>query len=64
MRFRTGTEPIALPRSWEVKPLELDLTRAVSDEDYVLVRKPGPQPKGFRAAAHAGRWWLYAPEAR
>jgi hypothetical protein len=53
-----------LPRSWETRSLELDLKRAVSDEDYVLVRKPGPQPPGFALVARAGNWWLYAPEAR
>ena len=64
VRFRKETEPVALPRSWEVRPLELDLPRAVSDEDYVLVRTPGPEPKGFRVIAQAGRWSLYAPDAR
>ena len=64
VRFRKQSEPVSLPRSWEVKPLELDLARAVSDEDYVLVRKPGPEPTGFQPVAHAGRWWLYAPAAR
>ena len=64
VRFRKAAEPVSLPRSWEVKPLELDLARAVSDEDYVLVREPGPQPQGFHPVAQAGRWWLYAPDAR
>ncbi|TMB14099.1 MAG: hypothetical protein E6J65_24000 [Deltaproteobacteria bacterium] len=64
VRFRKGTEPVSLPRSWEVKPLQLDVARAVSDEDYVLVRNPGPRPRGFRRVAQAGRWSLYAPAAR
>jgi hypothetical protein len=64
VRFRKGTEPVPLPRTWESKGPELDVTRAVSDEDYVLVRKPGPQPKGFEVVAHAGLWSLYAPAAR
>jgi hypothetical protein len=64
VRFRKGTEPVLLPRSWELKPLQLDIARAVSDEDYVLVRKPGPRPAGFHLVAQAGRWSLYAPAAR
>jgi hypothetical protein len=64
VRFRKGTEPVPLPRSWESRPLETDVTRAVSDEDYVLVRKPGPQPKGFEVVARAGVWSLYAPAGR
>ena len=64
VRFRQGTEPVSLGRSWEVKPLEFDLERAVSDEDYVLVRKPGPAPRGFELVTRAGMWSLYAPAAR
>ncbi len=64
VRFRKGTEPVSLPRSWEVRPLQLDIARAVSDEDYVLVRQPGPRPMGFDLVAQAGRWSLYAPAAR
>jgi hypothetical protein len=64
IRFRHGNEPVALPRSWELRPLELDIPRAVSDEDYVLVRTPGPEPDGFSMVTHAGRWALYAPAAR
>ena len=63
IRFRQGSEPVALPRGWEVRSHELDMARAVSDEDYVLVRTPGPEPQGF-LMAHAGRWALYAPAAR
>jgi len=44
-----------------VKPLEFDLARAVSDEDYVLVRKPLPAPRGFELVTRAGMWSLYAP---
>jgi len=64
VRFRKGAEPVSLPRSWEVRPLQLDIARAVSDEDYVLVRQPGPRPMGFDLVAQAGRWSLYAPAAR
>jgi len=64
VRFRKGTEPVSLPRSWEVRTLQLDIARAVSDEDYVLVRQPGPRPVGFDLVAQAGRWSLYAPAAR
>jgi hypothetical protein len=64
VRFRQGTEPVSLGRSWEVKPLELDLARAVSDEDYLLVRKPVPAPQGFELVTRAGMWSLYAPAAR
>ena len=64
VRFRQGSEPVPLPRSWELRPHELDIARAVSDEDYVLVRTPGPEPQGFAMVAHAGRWSLYAPAAR
>jgi len=64
IRFRQGNEPVVLPRSWELRPLDLDIVRAVSDEDYVLVRTPGPEPQGFALIAHAGRWALYAPTAR
>jgi len=64
IRFRQASEPVALPRSWELRPHELDIARAVSDEDYVLVRTPGPEPQGFVMVAHAGRWALYAPAAR
>ncbi|HET7785933.1 MAG TPA: hypothetical protein VFL36_08170 [Myxococcales bacterium] len=64
VRFRKGTEPVPLPRSWELKPRKLDLPYATSDEDYVLVRAPGPEPDGFDLVSHAGRWSLYAPTAR
>jgi hypothetical protein len=64
VRFRQGTEPVSLGRSWEVKPLEFDLARAISDEDYVLVRKPLPAPQGFELVTRAGMWSLYAPAAR
>jgi hypothetical protein len=64
VRFRRGTEPVPLSRSWELKPLGIDLGRAVSDEDYVLVRKPVPAPQGFQLVARAGMWSLYAPAAR
>jgi hypothetical protein len=64
IRFRQGSEPVALPRSWELRPHELDIARAISDEDYVLVRTPGPELRGFVMVAHAGRWALYAPAAR
>jgi hypothetical protein len=63
VRFGKGTEPVPLPRTWDSKRLEQDVTRAVSDEDYVLVRKPGPQPRGFEVVARAGVWSLYAPVA-
>jgi hypothetical protein len=64
VRFRQGTEPVSLSRGWEAKPLEIDLARAVSDEDYVLVRKPVPAPQGFELVTRAGTWSLYAPAAR
>jgi hypothetical protein len=64
VRFRKGTEPVSLPRSWENKPLELDVARAVSDEDYILMHKPDAQPQGFELVARAGLWSLYAPAAR
>ena len=64
VRFHKETEPVTLPRSWEVRPLELDLARAVSDEDYVLTRQPAPDPPGFALVTRAGRWSLYAPAAR
>jgi hypothetical protein len=64
IRYRQGTEPVTLPRSWELHPVDLDLETAVSDEDYVLVREPGPEPKGFQLLERAGRWSLYAPAAR
>jgi hypothetical protein len=64
VRFRKGTEPVSLPRSWELRPLQLDVQRAVSDEDYVLVRQPGSRPTGFDLVAEAGRWSLYALAAR
>ncbi len=64
VRFRHGEEPVPLPRSWELNVPRLDLARAVSDEDYVLVREPGPQPGGFEPVARAGRWSLYAEAAR
>jgi len=64
VRYREGTEPVPLRRSWELKPHELDLAYATSDEDYVLVREPGPQPAGFGLVSQAGRWSLYAPTAR
>ena len=63
VRFRKGTEPVPLPRSWEIRPLELDVPLAVSDEDYVLTGGPGQPPGGFGLVARAGRWSLYAPEA-
>jgi len=64
IRFRKGTEPVPLPRSWENKPLELDVPLAVSDEDYALRGDPGAPPEGFGLVARAGRWSLYAPDAR
>lgn len=64
IRFRKGSEPVSLPRSWEVRPLELDVARAVSDEDYILTYDPGPPPEGFELVTRAGRWSLYAPTAR
>ncbi|HET9752295.1 MAG TPA: hypothetical protein VFP52_05020 [Myxococcales bacterium] len=64
VRFRKGEEPVPLPRSWELKPGGLDLAYATSDEDYVLVRAPGPAPKGFDLVSRAGRWSLYAEAAR
>ena len=64
VRFRAGAEPVALPRSWEIHPQDLDIARAVADEDYVLVREPGPTVAGFRLVSRAGSWALYAPEAR
>jgi hypothetical protein len=64
IRFRKGTEPVPLERGWEVRPLELDLARAVSDEDYVLTRQPAPDPPGFDLLKRAGLWSLYAPAAR
>lgn len=64
VRFRKGEEPVPLPRSWELRPGELDLAYATSDEDYVLVRTPGPAPGGFDLVSRAGRWSLYAPIAR
>lgn len=63
VRFRGGTEPVALERSWELRPLELDVALAVSDEDYVLTRD-APGPAGFELVARAGSWSLYAPAAR
>jgi hypothetical protein len=64
VRFRKGEEPVPLPRSWELNAGKLDLAYAASDEDYVLVRAPGPAPGGFDLVSHAGRWSLYAPTAR
>ncbi|HET9751977.1 MAG TPA: hypothetical protein VFP52_03410, partial [Myxococcales bacterium] len=64
VRFRKGAEPVPLPRSWELRPRQLDLGYATSDEDYVLVRAPGPVPGGFELVSRAGRWSLYAPTAR
>jgi len=64
VRFRKGTERVPLPRGWEVRPLELDLARAVSDEDYVLTRQPAPDPPGFELVTREGLWSLYAPAAR
>jgi hypothetical protein len=64
VRFRRGTEPVSLGRGWEVKPLDFDLERAVSDEDYVLVRKPVRAPPSFELVTRAGMWSLYAPAAR
>ena len=64
VRFRKATEPVYLPRSWENRPLELDVARAVSDEDYVLTGTPRSPPEGFDLVLRAGRWSLYAPAAR
>jgi len=64
IRFRRGTEPVPLARSWENRPRELDVALAVSDEDYVLTGSPWPPPEGFGLVARAGRWSLYAPDAR
>jgi hypothetical protein len=64
VRFRKETEPVWLGRNWEVRPLEIDLARAVSDEDYVLTRTPAPEPPGFELVTRAGLWSLYAPAAR
>jgi hypothetical protein len=64
VRYRYGSEPVTLPRSWEVHPADLDLETAVSDEDYVLVHQPGPTLAGFQLVKSAGRWSLYAPVAR
>jgi hypothetical protein len=64
VRFRKETEPVWLGRNWEVRPLEIDFARAVSDEDYVLTRKPAPEPPGFELVTRAGLWSLYAPAAR
>jgi len=36
-----------------VKPLDRDLALAVSDEDYVLTRKPVPAPQGFELVTRA-----------
>jgi hypothetical protein len=64
VRFRKGAEPVPMPRGWELHPGELDVAYATSDEDYVLVRTPGPEPKGFELLSRAGRWSLYAEAAR
>ena len=64
VRFREGTDPVPLPRSWELHPLTVDLSRALAGEDFVLLRTPAPTPEGFHRVAHAGRWELYAPDAR
>ncbi len=63
IRFRRGKEPVGLPRGWELQPRTLDLSRAVSDEDYVLERGPGPVPAGFGLVKRAGTWSLWAPRA-
>ena len=64
VRYRPGTEPVPLTRSWEVHPQDLDVDKAVADEDYVLVRAPGPEPRGFTLVERSGVWSLYAPAAR
>jgi len=53
---------VSLGRSWEVKPLEFDLARAVSDEDYVLAASPSSAAR-VRARDARGMWSLYAPAA-
>jgi hypothetical protein len=58
VRFRRGTEPKAMPRSWEWHPEWLD--PAASDAHYLLLRGPAAGPEsGFRLRARAGRWRLY-----
>jgi len=64
VRYQPGTEPVALERSWEVHPWDLDVDTAVADEDYVLVREPAAAPRGFAMVTRAGQWSLYAPAAR
>ena len=64
VRFRKGEEPVPLPRSWELRPFDLDLGYATMDEDYALVKAPGPRPPGFVLRARAGIWSLYEATRR
>lgn len=60
VRFRRGTEPSPMPRGWEVRPQEMDLSRVARETDTLLVRGPAQEPgAGFRLRARAGRWSLY-----
>jgi hypothetical protein len=60
IRFRRGTEPPAMPQSWELHPEWVSLERDAPHEDYLLLRSPARGPEsGFRLRAAAGRWKLY-----
>lgn len=63
VRMRKENAPPPMPRGWELFPERFVPRRDLGDDDYLLVRGPGPAPgKGFDLRARAGRWQLY--EAR
>ena len=63
VRFRRGTEPRSMPRSWEWHPEWLNSALTAADPEYLLVRGPAAFPApGFRLRASAGRWSLYGRE--
>jgi hypothetical protein len=65
VRYRPETAPAELPRGWENEPESIDPGMAAADDDYLLVRGPGPDPgPRFAQRAHAGRWTLYERAAR
>lgn len=59
VRFRPGTA-LPLPRSLENHPERFRASRDAIDEDYLLLREPGPPPGApFSLLVREGRWALY-----
>ena len=61
LRYRPGTDPVALPTGWEDSPWLFNPAREGAEADYVLVRgaSHGPPPGPFVLKARDGDWALW-----